>query len=317
MLVRKGKDVVYQLPLFRLKDVVIASKGVTISSDLIEELCLRGITLHFLSGMNKPYAMITSPMLTATIEARREQIGAMKDQRSLEFSKAVVFGKITNQERLLRYFGKYIKEADPERFKIIESIAKDLKELREKVKTVTGNHIDEKRNTLIGIEGTAGRLYWEGVKEILMQKVEFFGRQTRGALDPINSLLNYGYGILYSIVWGALVYAGLEPFAGFLHVDKPGKPSLVLDLIEEFRQPVVDRVIIAHVNLGKDIKISDGLLDADTRKTIGEKILGRLESVETYKGKKYQIRSIIQMQARNLSSFLRGHQDYKPFTFKW
>lgn len=317
MLVRKGKDVIYQFPLFRIKDVVIASKGITISSDLVEELCLRGIALHFLSGLNKPYAMITSPMLTATIEARREQIEAMKDRRGLEFSKAVVYGKITNQERLLRYFGKYIKETDPERFRIIESIAKDLRELRRKVKTVTGNHIDEKRNTLIGIEGTAGRLYWDGVKEILMQKLEFFGRQTRGAIDPVNSLLNYGYGILYSTVWGALVNAGLEPFAGFLHVDRPGKPSLVLDLIEEFRQPVVDRIVIAHVNLGQDIKITDGLLDADTRKIIGEKILGRFESVETYKGKKYQIRSIIQMQARNLASFLRGQQEYKPFTFKW
>ncbi|MGB9714978.1 MAG: CRISPR-associated endonuclease Cas1 [Thermodesulfovibrionales bacterium] len=317
LIVRKGKDVIYQFPLFRLKDVVIASKGVTISSDLIEELCLRGITLHFLSGVNKPYAMITSPMLTATIEARREQFEAMKDPRGLEFSKAIVYGKITNQERLLRYFGKYIKETDPERYKTIDSLAEELNNLRGKVKAVTGNSIDEKRNTLIGIEGTAGRLYWDGVKEILTQRVEFFGRQTRGAIDPVNSLLNYGYGILYSTVWGALVNAGLEPFAGFLHVDRPGKPSLILDLIEEFRQPVVDRVVIAHVNLGQDIKITDGLLDAETRKIIGEKVLGRLESTETYKGKKYQIRSIIQMQARNLASFLRGQQDYKPFTFKW
>ena len=317
MLVRKGKDVIYQFPFFRLKDVVIVSKGVTISSDLIEELCLRGISIHFLSGLNKPYAMITSPMLTATIEARREQFEAMKDQRSLEFSKAIVYGKITNQERLLRYFGKYINETDLDKFEIINSITEELRDLRKKTKTITGNNIDEKRNTLIGFEGTAGRLYWNGVKEILIQKVEFFGRQTRGALDPVNSLFNYGYGILYSTVWGALVYAGLEPFAGFLHVDRPGKPSLVLDLIEEFRQPVVDRVIIAYINLGQDIKIIDGMLDANTRKSIGEKILTRLETLETYKGKKYQIRSIIQMQARRLASFLRGQKIYKPFTFKW
>jgi CRISPR-associated protein Cas1 len=317
MLVRKGKDVIYQFPLFRLKDVVIASKGITISSDLIEELCLRGISLHFLSGNNKPYAMITSPMLTATIEARRGQLEALKDRRGLEFSKAIVYGKITNQERLLRYFGKYIKETDPERFKNIKSIAREIKDLRGIVKTIGGENIDDSRNTLIGLEGTAGRLYWEGVKEILTHRTEFFGRQTRGAIDPVNSLLNYGYGILYSTVWGALVNAGLEPFAGFLHVDRPGKPSLVLDLIEEFRQPVVDRVVISHINLGQDIKIVDGLLDTETRRLIGEKILRRLESLETYKGKKYQIRSIIQMQARNLASFLRGQNDYKPFTFKW
>ena len=57
----------------------------------------------------------------------------------------------------------------------------------------------------------------------------------------MNALLNYGYGILYSQVWSALTLAGLEPFAGFLHVDRPGKPSLVLDFIEEFRQPIVDQ----------------------------------------------------------------------------
>jgi CRISPR-associated protein Cas1 len=79
----------------------------------------------------------------------------------------------------------------------------------------------------------------------------------------------------------------------------------------------VDRVVIAYINLGQDIKMTDGLLDADTRKIIGEKILARLESPERYKGKKYQIRSIIQIQARNLASFLRGQQEYKPFTFKW
>lgn len=116
--------------------------------------------------------------------------------------------------------------------------------------------------------------------------MEFFGRQTRGAINPVNLLLNYGCGILYTTVWGALVNTGLEPFAGFLHVDRAGKPSLVLDLIEEFRQPVVDRVVIAHINLGQEIKITDGLLDADTRKIIGEEILGRLESHEKYKGKK-------------------------------
>lgn len=169
----------------------------------------------------------------------------------------------------------------------------------------------------MGLEGAAGRIYWDGVKEVLKESVEFFGREHRGALDPVNSLLNYGYGILYSIVWGAVVSAGLEPFAGFLHVDRSGKPSLVLDLVEEFRQPVIDRVVISHINLGREIKMEQGLLDADTRKVLGEKVLERLEATETYEGKKYQVRSIIQMQARNLASFLRGERNYKPFIFKW
>ena len=93
--------------------------------------------------------------------------------------------------------------------------------------------------------------------------------------------------------------------------------SSILDLVEEFRQPVVDRTVISHVNLGESIKMEGGLLDAETRKDIAQKILYRLESRENYRGKKYQIRSIIQIQARNLAAFLKGERKYRPFSFKW
>ena len=317
LLVRKGKDVIYQFPLFRLQEVVVGSKGITISSDLLQELCVRGVRLSFLDYSGKPYAMVTSPMLTATVQARREQILALTDKRGLEFCKAVVLGKIKNQERLLRYFGKHIKKDDEERFKRIEATVSQLRGLWKKVPGVDAGSIDEARGTLMGTEGTAGRIYWDAVKEIIGHKVEFFGREHRGATDGVNSLLNYGYGILYSQVWGAVLNAGLEPFAGFLHVDRPGKPSLVLDLVEEFRQPVVDRTVIAYVNLGINIGMKDGLLDSETRKGIGERVVERLYTSEPYQGKQYQIRSVIQMQARKLAGFLKGDGGYKAFSFKW
>lgn len=317
LLVRKGKDVIYQFPFFRLHEVVIGSRGITISSDILEELCLRGIRLSFLNHLGKPYAMITSPMLSATVQARREQILAFTDKRGLEFSKAVVLGKIKNQERLLRYFGKYLKKEAEEKFERIEQIASQLRKLWQKVPEIGGASVNEARGTLMGIEGTAGRIYWEGVKEIIGHKVDFFGREHRGATDGVNSLLNYGYGILYSQVWGAVINGGLEPFAGFLHVDRPGKPSLVLDLVEEFRQPVVDRTVISHVNLGINIGMKDGLLDTETRRAIGDRVMEKLVSTESYQGKQYQIRSIIQMQARRLAGFLRGEGEYKAFSFKW
>ena len=317
LLVRKGTQVIYQFPFFRLNEVVVGSKGITLSSDLLEEVCLRGIRLSFLDRSGKPYAMVTSPMLTATVQARREQILAFTDKRGLEFSKAVVLGKIKNQERLLRYFGKYLKKQAEDRFVRIEAIAAQLRNLWKKVPAIDGGSVNEARGALMGTEGTAGRIYWQAVEEIIGHRVEFFGREHRGATDAANSLLNYGYGILYSQVWGAVLNAGLEPFAGFLHVDRPGKPSLVLDLVEEFRQPVVDRTVIAYVNLGTSVGMKDGLLDADTRKGIGDKIVERLVATEMYHGKQYQIRSIIQMQARRLAGFLRGEGEYKAFSFKW
>jgi CRISPR-associated protein Cas1 len=317
LIVKQSKKAIYEFPLFRINEVVVASKGISLSSDLINELCERGIRLSFLSMNGRPYAMISSPMLTATVITRREQLMAFNDGRGLEFSRIIVKGKIKNQEKLLRYFGKYLKQSDLERFQKINYIANKLKSLQSKAKSIKGSSIQEARDSLNGIEGASGRLYWTGVKEIVGQKVEFMGRAHRGAVDKVNSLLNYGYGILYSNVWGAVLNAGLEPFAGFLHTDRPGKPSLVLDLVEEFRQPIVDRVVISHINLGEAIKIKEGLLDSETRKIIGGKILDRLDSAVNFGGKRYKIRSVIQLQARNLCAFLRGERPYKSFSFKW
>jgi len=317
LIVRKGKDVVYQFPFFRLHEVVIASRGVSISSDLLEEVCARGVRVSLLDSTGKPYAMLTSPMLTATVHARREQMLALSDSRGLTFARAIVSGKLKNQERLLRYFGKYLKQSDPERFGAVEHVANALRAQAAKAKQVRGEHLDATRQTLMGIEGSAGRQYWDAVRIILAGRVEFMGREHRGATDAVNACLNYGYGILYAQVWGAVINAGLEPFAGFLHVDRPGKPSLVLDLTEEFRQPVVDRAVIAHVNLGQALRIEQGFLDLETRRAIGDKVMARLTATETYRGKQYQVRSIIQMQARRVASFLRGEGEYKPFAFKW
>jgi len=315
---RPDGKVLYQFPMFRISEVIVNSRGVGLSSDLIEELCMRGIRISFLSGGGRPYAMITSPMLNAVVTTRRAQLAAMSDARGLELSRAIVRGKIKNQAALLRYFGKYLKAADPIRYEHITAVAAELHRQQHATMRLGGRCIDDVRHALMGIEGVCGRIYWEAVQTIVRDKIEFLGRTTRGAQDEVNSLLNYGYGILYAQVWGAVLNAGLEPFAGFLHVDRPGKPSLVLDLVEEFRQPVVDRVVLAHVNLGESIALLNGMLDGATKKTFAEKIMARLATAEPYKGKHFQIRSIIQQQARRTASFLRGDAPvYKTFSFKW
>jgi CRISPR-associated protein Cas1 len=315
--VKTGKKAIYEFPLFRISEIVVASKGVSLSSDLIKEFCERGIRLSFVESSGRPYAMLSSPILTATVESRRQQLLAYNDARGLEFARLVVRGKIRNQRHLLLYFGKYIKQTDLERYEAISEIASKLRKLELSARTINGQSVEEKRNELMGLEGVAGRIYWQAVRSIIESRAEFLGRVHRGATDAVNSLLNYGYGILYAQVWGAVVNAGLEPFAGFLHVDRPGKPSLVLDLVEEFRQPVVDRTVIAFINLGQNIGMSEGFLDHETKRELGQAVLERLASHQHFRGQRYQVRSIIQMQARSLVSFLRGKSKYKPFSFRW
>src|SRR5579875_2005144 len=101
-----------ELPLFRVGEILVASPGVAISSDLIEACCEHGIRISFLARSGKPYAMLSSPMLTATVLTRREQLAAYNDWRSVAFAKAVVRGKLGNQASLLKYFGKYLGDSD-------------------------------------------------------------------------------------------------------------------------------------------------------------------------------------------------------------
>lgn len=306
-----------ELPLFQVSEIVVAARGVSISTDLIEECCERGIHLSFLTPGGRPFAMLSSPMLTATVLTRREQMAAYGDARGLELARAIVRGKLGNQAALLKYFGKYLKTADPAVFERLEGAVRGIESRRREVDGVAGERVDDARGVLLSIEGGAGRQYWTGVRALLEGHASFESREHRGAPDPVNSALNYGYGILYTQVWGALMNAGLEPFAGFLHVDRPGKPSLVLDLIEEFRQPVVDRAVIAALTRGVTIETREGLLTDESRRAVAGAVLERLEGEVAFRGRRQRVKSVVQIQARNLASCLRGGEPYRCFAFKW
>ena len=106
VVVKQGKSVCAQVPLIRLQEIIVASRGVSFSSDLIEELCERGIRLACLASGGRPFALITSPMLTATVETRRAQFAATRNERGADLCRWIVAGKLHNQEKLLRYFAK-------------------------------------------------------------------------------------------------------------------------------------------------------------------------------------------------------------------
>ncbi len=314
VVVKKGKETCAQVPLMRLQEIVLGSRGVSFSSDLVEELCARGIRIAMLTSSGRPFALVTSPLLTATVETRRAQFDAYRDERGAELARWVVAGKIHNQEKLLRYFAK---SREGERRAELERGAAILRKLRRQALDVPGGGADEVRGSLMGLEGTAGRVYWEQVTAMLPATAGFEGRSRQGAADPVNAMLNYGYGILYAHVWGAAMNAGLEPFAGFLHVDRSGKPSMVLDLVEEFRQPVVDRAVLTWVSKGGQAKLVKGLLDAESKEAVAGRVLVRLNAAEMHRGKSHQVRSIIQMQARLAAAAVRGYRKYRPFAFKW
>jgi CRISP-associated protein Cas1 len=323
--ITRQKEVLAQAPLLHLESVTIVSSGVSISADAIRACTERGIPIHFLSGRGNPYASLYSAGLTGTVLTRRAQLTAYHDVRAIQLGAAWAGGKIENQANLILYSAKYRKEKDPDLYQELRLLAL---EIRDHLAELDGwrqtavhdqNHIEEVRSQLFSIEGRAAHKYWQAIYRLLPDDLNWPGRRGRGAKDPFNSALNYGYGILYSQVERALVLAGLDPYGGYVHVDRPGKPSLVLDFIEPFRTPAVDRTILGLANNRVALEQDErGQLTEKTRRQLAEKILQRLESGIKYEGKRYPLRSIIQMQARQLATFVRGErEEYAPFVASW
>jgi CRISPR-associated protein Cas1 len=321
---QKG-TVVMQAPLLHLEAVIVANQGVSLSAEMVRECTERGIPIHFVSGTGTAYASLYSAGLTGTVQTRRAQLRAVEQRIGLVAACAFAQGKVKNQQQLLKYVGKYRKESDPALFASLQERIASLQaqlvalQLLER-RADEAATVDSVRESLLGHEGHAATIYWGAVAALVPSELGWPGRVGRGAQDAFNSGLNYGYGILYGQVERALVLAGLDPFAGFIHVDRPGKPSLTLDLIEEFRQAVVDRTLIGMVNKGVMLgqQPEDGLLTKETRRFLATKVLERLESTEPYEGKRMPLRVILQNQARHLATFLRGEREqYLPFVASW
>jgi CRISPR-associated protein Cas1 len=315
---RQGKTL-SEAPVIHLQQVIVVDTGVAISSDVVRTCAEEGIPMHFLSATGQHVAGLYSAGLNGTVLTRRAQLAAFEDARGVTLARAFVLGKIENQRALVRYIAKYRKETEPAVFEELMLVAAELGDHIHEAEKLSAQQVNELREQLLSVEGRAAQRYWGAIKRIIPESLSWPGRETQGATDAFNMALNYGYGVLYAQVEQALILAGLDPYGGFLHADRPGKPSLKLDLIEEFRQTVVDRTLIGLVNRGVAIERDEaGKLNQTTRKWMAEKVLERLESTELYEGKRQPLRFILQCQARHLATFVRGEREaYTPFVASW
>jgi CRISPR-associated protein Cas1 len=317
LVVRKGGTTQQEIPLHKLEQVIIASTGVSLSADVVKECADRGIPLYFLSSSGRPYATVVSAGLIGTVATRREQLLAYTDARGIHLAKAFARGKIRNQANFLRYQGKYRKSRQADVYRKLDDTARQLLEFDRAVDQADGDDLDAIRPVLLNLEARSAILYWDCLRTTLPEGITFESREKRGADDLVNSCLNYGYGVLYTQIESALVLAGLDPYAGFLHADRSGRPSMVMDLIEEFRQPIVDRIVFGLLNLKANLEVSDGRLTDETRRTVAARILERLDGQERYDGRKPRLRTIIQRQARAIAAFVRREGRYEPFVASW
>ena len=317
--VTKGKNTLTQAPLLHLKSVRVTSRGISISADAIEACCDRGIPIIFVNNQGNSYAALYASGLTGTVLTRRAQLLAYYNERGHDFALEIAEAKIHNQAANLKYLAKTRKENDPQMYQELHLRAGEVMDWIARLDQIRGSTIDEIRNEVLAAEGNAARRYWSAIASLMPEHYDWPGREGRGAKDPLNSLLNYGYGILYGQIEQAIILAGLDPYAGFLHVDRPGKPSLILDLIEEFRQVAIDRVVLGLANREFNVVQDErGLLEPETRRSLAEKILKHLDATVRYEGKRFPLSFVIQNQARHLATYLRGDREsYTAFKATW
>jgi len=301
--IKEGGKVLKSFPKNQITHIIIASDGVSISTNIIRECARMGIPIDFVDRNYLPYASFVS--FSASLSQNSlMQMEVIRLGKSIEIAYEFIEGKGKNQINYLKYLDKYHKRFD----KQITIMITTLK----KAKSATT------ANELMGYEGKLSALYWEALQSIIDERFGFTSRITQGARDTINSCLNYGYALLYGKVRYALVKAGLSLHVSYLHAHDERKPTLVFDMIEEFRTFVVDRVIFSMANKNEPLSVTkEGLLTEETKKLVAKNIFERLGSYTSWHKEQHKIENIITHQAYLLAKSVRGEEKYSAFIGKF
>ncbi|CAN5810928.1 CRISPR-associated endonuclease Cas1 [soil metagenome] len=285
--------------------------NVQISAQAIRELASRKIPIAHLSYGGWLNAVTTAPP-HKNIELRRAQFAAANDaEKCLKLARSFVAGKIYNQRTLLR--------------RNAAELPKDalvfLREMRRK--SAKAENLQE----LLGMEGAAAREYFSKFSLMFKQSgyenaFDFSTRNRRPPKDPVNALLSFLYSMLTKEMLVALIGIGFDPYLGFYHQPRYGRPALALDLMEEFRPLIADSVVIGLINTG-EIRRQDFItrltgcaLTDSGRKRVIEAFERRLNTTITHPifGYTVSYRRIFEIQARLLARFLMGEiSEYPSF----
>lgn len=211
-------------------DCIQISRGAQITSDAVMLAVEREIEVIFMDRSGKPIGRIWSPKYGSISTIRKGQLNFVYSHDAVDWIKEVLLRKIENQQALMLLFNT---EEHPE-IPTEKNIAR-LEDYRNKIRALEGDIVNDIAPMLRGWEGQASRIYFSTINGFLPKQFRFNVRTQHPALDVANAFLNYGYGILYGRIEGALIKAGVDPYIGVLHRDDYNRPVLVYDVIELYR----------------------------------------------------------------------------------
>lgn len=309
LLVTKDDEVLFAVPAVRVSEVVFVGR-VGATTPAMISLLDEGIPLSMVTRAGKLRGRLAAPKPT-NLALRHAQYDQGRDpQFCLAVARAIVAGKLRNSLSLthrMRRTWPGIPLSD------LDTIGEALEAARD------AGDLD----TLRGLEGTAARAYYRVLRRGLRAGMTFSRRTRRPPRDPVNALLSFGYTLLTQNLIAACEIVGFDPYDGFFHADKRGRPALALDLVEEFRAVVVDSVVRRVVN--QRVLGPEDFVQGDkggvylTRRGLRVFLRHYTHRLNTrimhpYAGRRLTYQKIFEVQARILAKVVLGKLDaYRPF----
>jgi len=318
--VKVDQEVRLRIPIHTIEGIVCFG-NVSVSPFLMGFCAKNNVGISFLTEYGKFLARVQGPV-SGNVLLRRGQYRRADDMTfSAEMAKSVITGKIANCRTILqRALRDHPDKIDIQQVEKVSSHLYQQLEITQK---------DAALDVLRGYEGDAAHAYFAVFNQLIVaQKEDFYfnERNRRPPLDNVNCLLSFIYTLIMHDVRSALECVGLDPAVGFLHRDRPGRPGLALDLMEEFRPFIADRLVLSLINLrkiqAKGFQKSDSgavTMTDETRKTVLVSYQERKqkEIFHPFIEEKTTIGMLFHVQALLLARFLRGDLDgYPPFLWK-
>ncbi|MEW5871262.1 MAG: type I-C CRISPR-associated endonuclease Cas1c [Chloroflexota bacterium] len=318
VVVKKDEQVSMRLPLHNLENIVCFNYP-GVSPALMGACAERSIGLSFLRPSGRFLARVTGRVKGNLLLRKKQYELSQNEEACVAMAASFLLGKIANSRKVVeRALRDHAMLVDTPALRAVSDFLKGtLKAIQ------SGDTLDELR----GLEGSAAKQYFRVFGQLILQQREEFTfeeRSRRPPRDKMNALLSFFYTLLAYEVASALEVVGLDPYVGFLHADRPGRPSLALDLMEELRPVFADRLALSLVNRkqvsGKGFvqKESGGILmDDETRKAVLSAWQARkkTEIVHPYLKERIPFGLIPHVQAMLLARHLRGDLDAYPPLF--
>lgn len=289
----------------KVKTIVFTNQA-SLSTEAIALAIRNNIDIIFAESDGQPIGRVWHCKLGSTTKIRKRQLEVSLSEKAVHYIKQWLSTKLDNQLEFIKDLKKHRSHHHPylnDKITRIEALNVSLNSLQAK-------QIHTIADTIRGLEGTAGRLYFETLSFVLAREYQFAGRSSRPAADAFNAFLNYAYGILYSKVEKALIIAGLDPYLGFLHRDDYNLLSMVYDFIEPYRvyaDVVVFRLFSAKkVNQSHTDKITNGYSLNKEGKVLLIEAFNKYMDEESirYKGRNQTRGNIIQWDAHRFGNEL-------------